>query len=192
MNNLEIEIQVIAEKIEPLIEFLKNNGTFVSENRQLDDYFVPAHRDFLKERPLREWLRLRNSEGAFSINYKNWHYDENSKSLHYCDEFESLIQDLETMRKVLGALDFKPVATVDKTRKIWTYNDYEIAIDSVIGLGDSVEIEYKGSGTADQEKVVEEMINFLKKLGCGQLKISNDGYPFRLLFPEEAKFEIID
>lgn len=190
MNNLEIEIQVIAENTKPLTEFLEKSGEFISQNHQIDDYFVPAHRDFLKERPLREWLRLRNSDGVFSINYKNWHYDQNKKSLHFCDEYESPIEDIVALRKIFDALNFKQIVTVGKERQIWIYKDYEIAIDAVRGLKETIEIEYKGERT-DKEKIVKEMIAFLKDIGCGALKIGNDGYPFQLLFPDESSFDTI-
>jgi len=147
MNNLEIEIQVRPEKIEPLLVFLKQEGKFLSENHQIDDYFVPPHRDFLKERPLREWLRLRDADGAYSINYKNWHYDSAGKSLHWADEFESPVQSIEVMKNIFTALNFKQVVTVRKKRQIWIYKDYEIAIDAVLGLKETIEIEYKGYET---------------------------------------------
>lgn len=191
MNNLEIEIQVRPERIEPLTEFLKQNGEFVSEHHQIDDYFVPPHRDFLKERPLREWLRLRDADGAYSINYKNWHYDENGKSLHWADEFESPIENIEVFRKIFNALNFRHIVTVDKKRQIWMYKDCEVAIDNIRGLGDYVEVEYKGASSEAKEKIVADMIAFLRNAGCGTLKVGNDGYPFQLLFPNEASFEII-
>jgi len=189
-NNIEIEIQVNVENPKPLIEFLKANGNFQSEKHQLDEYFSPAHRDFLATRPVAEWLRLRDADGKYSINYKNWHFDENGKS-HYCDEFETKIEGIEQARKILSVLNFKPIVAVDKLRKIWTFGDYEIAIDSVKNLGDFVEIEYIGKDEkADPKKITEEMINFLKKIGCGKIKRNYVGYPFLLLFPKEAKYEV--
>ncbi len=68
-DNIEIEIQVNVEKIKPLIHFLKTNGNFDAEKHQIDEYFSPAHRDFLGVRPVREWLRLRDADEKYSINY---------------------------------------------------------------------------------------------------------------------------
>ena len=136
-QNIEIEIQVKVENSKPLIEFLEKNGNFQSEKRQVDEYFSPAHRDFLATRPVAEWLRLRDAEGKRSLNYKNWHFDKNGKS-HYCDEFETKIENIEPAKKILSALNFKPIVVVDKLRKIWTYKDFEIAVDSVKSLGDFV------------------------------------------------------
>jgi len=189
MNNAEIEIQVNIEDNKPLIEFLEKNADFQSESHQIDQYFSPAHRNFLEPRPMHEWLRLRDSNGNYSINYKNWHFDDTGKSYHG-DEYESKIEDLEQVENILEALNFKLCVTVDKLRKIWIYNDYEVAVDSVRGLGDFVEIEYKGKDkNADPKKVTGEMINFLKGIGVGKIKRNYVGYPFQLLFPEEVKYE---
>ncbi|XOB40390.1 MAG: class IV adenylate cyclase [Candidatus Nealsonbacteria bacterium] len=189
MNDIEIEIQVNIENNKKLIDFLEKNARFKSEIHQTDDYFSPAHGNFLDVRPVRQWLRLRDSDGSYSINYKNWHFDEKGKS-HYCDEFETKIEDLNQVKRILTALNFKPIARVDKSRKIWIYKDYEVSIDQVKELGDFVEIEYIGKDEkADPKKITEQMINFLKEIGCGKIKRNYVGYPFQLLFPKEVKYE---
>lgn len=189
-SNIEIEIQVNIENPKLLIEFLKKNGDFQSEKHQVDEYFSPAHRDFLAVRPVKEWLRLRDADGKYSINYKNWHFDKNGKS-HYCDEFETKIEGIEQVRKILAALNFKSVVVVDKLRKIWTHKEYEVAIDSVRSLGDFVEIEYIGKDEkVDPKKITEGMIDFLKKIGCEKITRNYVGYPFLMLFPKEVKYEI--
>jgi len=82
------------------------------------------------------------------------------------------------------------IQRVDKLRKIWIYKDYEVAVDSVRGLGDFVEIEYKGENkNADPKKVTEEMIGFLKEVEVGKIMRNYVGYPFQLLFPKEVKYE---
>jgi adenylate cyclase class 2 len=188
-NNIEIEIQVNIENSKPLTEFLEKNAVFQKENHQIDEYFSPFHRDFIAIRPVEEWLRLRESGDKYSINYKNWHYDEEGKG-HYCDEYETKIEDINQLRKILEVLNFKTLVRVDKVRKTWTYKDYEIAIDSVKELGDFVEIEYIGKDNqADPKKVTDEMVEFLKTIDCGKIKRNYVGYPFQLLFPDEVKLE---
>jgi len=189
-NNIEIEIQVNVDNPGKLIEFLANNGEFKSEKRQLDEYFSPAHRDFLSVRPAEEWLRLRDADGKCSMNYKNWHSNADGKS-NYCDEYETKIESIDQARKIFTALNFKSLVIVDKIRKTWDYNDYEIAVDSVQGLGEFIEIEYIGTdNNADPKKITNEMVNFLKSLDCGKISRNYMGYPFLLLFPDEAKYEV--
>lgn len=189
MENIEIEIQVNIENSKSLIGFLEKNGKFVSESHQIDEYFSPFHKNFIGVRPVKEWFRLRNSGGKYSINYKNWYFDENGRTNH-CDEYETKIEDITKLRKILSALDFKSLIAVDKIRKTWTYKDYEVALDSVKGLGDFVEIEYIGKDAdIEPKKITQEMIRFLKNFDCGQIKRNYVGYPFQLMFPEEVKFE---
>ena len=189
MENIEIEIQVKIENSKPLSEFLAKNAEFQGEKHQIDEYFSPAHRNFLEKRPIAEWLRLRNADGNFSINYKNWHLDKDKKS-NYCDEYETKIESLDKVKKIFNVLDFNPIVTVDKIRKIYAYRDYEISMDLVKKLGDFVEIEYKGNDEKpDPGKITQEMINFLKKLELGKIEKNYVGYPFMLLFKDEVEFE---
>ena len=188
MENIEIEIQVKIEDSQPLVEFLSKNGKFKYENHQIDEYFSPVHRDFTAVRPVKEWLRLRNSGGKYLMTYKNWYYDGNGKSTH-ADEYEFSIDKIDQMDKILKVLDFKNVTTVNKVRKAWDYKDWEISMDSIEGLGDFVEIEYKGNGNVDPKETTSEMTKFLKDVGCGKVQRNYVGYPFQLMFPKEVKFE---
>jgi adenylate cyclase, class 2 len=185
----EIEIQVQIEKSKDLKSFLKKNAKFIGEEHQVDKYFSPKHRDFLKVRPIVEWLRLRESSGKLSINYKNWHVDKSGRT-HFCDEYETLIGSIDQLEKIFAPLDIKQITVVDKLRKIYLYKDYEISLDSIKGLGDFVEIEYKGkSAKVGPSKITKEMVKFLKDLNCGKISRNYVGYPFQLLFPNEVKVE---
>jgi len=187
-KNQEIEIQVRVENSQPLKELLENKAQFLSEKRQTDEYFVPAHRDFLAVKPIEEWLRLREEKGVYSITYKKWYTSDDGRSWH-CDEYETKIEDIEQMKEIFKVINIKPIITVDKTRKNYIFQNYKISFDSVKNLGDFVEVEYIGEEEVDGKKIAYEMIDFLKKLGCGKLERNNGGYPFMLLFPEETKFE---
>ena len=190
-NNIEIEIQTQVERTGKLLEFLNKEGKFIKEARQIDEYYTPANRDFTAVRPVREWIRLRDSGGKCSINYKDWKYGDNGQSNH-CDEYETPVEKIDQLKNIFSALNFKSLAVVDKLRKIWTYQDYEIALDAVKGLGDFVEIEYIGTDkNADPKKVTDGMVKFLKDLGCGQIRRNYVGYPFQLLFPSEIKVDLL-
>ncbi|MBU1132104.1 class IV adenylate cyclase [Patescibacteria group bacterium] len=190
-NNIEIEIQVNIENPDALLLFLKDNAVFRGEKRQIDEYFTPPHRDFIEARPAKEWLRLRDADGNCSINYKNWYFDEAGKS-DYCDEYETVVESSEQMRKIFSALNFKSLVVVEKVRKTWTYNDFAITMDSVKNLGDFAEIEYIGKDDkVDPIKTTDEMVELLKKIGCGKIKRNYVGYPFLLLFPQEVKYDIL-
>ncbi|NTW45718.1 MAG: class IV adenylate cyclase [Candidatus Moranbacteria bacterium] len=178
----EIEIKVRVENAAPLTELLEREGEFWYESRQMDEYFVPVFRDFLAERPIREWLRIRTEDGKASINYKDWQYGPDGTSDH-CEEHESGISDADALRNILTALDIRPVVTVDKVRRAYAYRDYEVALDTVEGLGAFVEIEYKGADaeSVDTKSVADGMLAFLDEIGVGTVSRDISGYPFLLL-----------
>ena len=177
---MEIEIKVKIENVEPLLKLLKSEAEFKYEDRQIDEYYNPPHKNFLLVTPIEEWLRVRNSNGKYSINHKKWHYNADGKSNH-CDEIETLVGDFDVIKKLLGALDFTHLITVDKNRTTWIYKDYEISIDTVDTLGDFVEIEYIGNDKSDPKKITEGMMDFLNNLNCGKVERDFKGYPYWLL-----------
>ncbi|MFH2063277.1 MAG: class IV adenylate cyclase [bacterium] len=187
MTNREIEIKIRAKDSEPLLRFLEENGSLKSEKHQRDEYFTPANRNFVKEEPVKEWLRLREEEGRCSLDYKNWHYADDGRAYH-CDEYEVGLDNPVGLKNILRALDFESLIVVDKERRTFMFKDYEIALDCVEGLGDYVEVEYKGDeNVSDTKKVAEEMREFVEKTGCQILEQDFVGYPYLLL---EKKFGI--
>lgn len=188
MKNVEIEIQVKIENPNPLLDLMEKEGQFISEEKEIDEYFTPAHKDYREARPLIEWLRLRNDDGKYTTCYKNWHKDKNNKT-HHCDEIEVEIKDFDEMRKLYLALGCKPIVKVNKIRKKYLWGNYEIALDEVEGLGSSAEIEYKGQTDKKPAEITDEMIRFLKNLKVGKILRSFQGYAFILMFPDEAIFE---
>lgn len=191
MKNIEVEIQVNVENIKPLQEFLKKKAKFVSEKRETDQYYTPMHRNFISKLPISEWLRLRDTEGKYSINYKHWQRDDEGKTNH-CHEYETKIDNIEQMKKILEVMDFKPVVEVDKIRRKYHFQDYEITIDNVVGLDEAVEMEFKGESEKTPAKITEEMIKFLRDLGVGKMKRSYQGYAFLCLYPDLAEYETIE
>lgn len=186
MQDKEIEVQVRIQNSKTLRNFLEKEAIFISENRQVDEYFTPAHKNFIEVKPIEEWFRIRDEKGKFTINYKKWIY-ENGIGI-YADEYETEIADKETGRKIFIALDLRSLIVVDKTRRKYMYKDYEIAFDNVVGLGDFVEIEYKGKEKVDPKEETGKMVNFLKDQDCGKIELNNGGYPMLLLFPQDAHY----
>ncbi|MBI5906637.1 class IV adenylate cyclase [Candidatus Saccharibacteria bacterium] len=180
-SDIEIEIQVAVEHIKPLLNFLEAKAKFTGEKHQVDEYFSLTSPSFLDVRPVIEWLRLRNEGGKASVNYKHWHHDGPGNAA-YCDEYESGVDDPRAIRQIFASLNFKQIVVVDKLRRTWHYQDYEIAVDRVKNLGDFVEIEHKGKSTSeDARRIADEMKQFLHDLGCGKTTENTGGYAFQLL-----------
>lgn len=180
-SDIEIEIQVSVEHIQPLLNMLKDKAQFVGEKHQRDEYFSLEKPSFLDVRPVVQWLRLRDEGGKSSINYKHWQHDGPGNA-PYCHEYESSVDDSSSVAKIFAALGYQTIVVVDKQRRIWHYNDYEISVDSVANLGDFVEIEYKAQASkSDARRIIGGMKAFLSDLGCGTLRENSGGYAFALL-----------
>ncbi len=147
--------------------------------RQVDAYYNAPHRDFLAPKAISEWLRIRTEERGSSINFKLWHPIDALIKTH-ADEYESKIEDVEAIRRLLEALNFTPLVTVDKTREEWTLPEVEIVFDHVVGAGDFVEFEFTG----DAENVADATARLEKFIASLNAKLGepiNRGYPHILL-----------
>jgi adenylate cyclase class 2 len=131
-----------------------------------------------------EWLRVREEDGKASINYKLWQPRQAEKST-YCNEYESKITSPSDVKAILAALDFKQLIVVDKTRKSFQFEDSEISVDVIEGLGSFIEAEFNGAGE-DKEAVARNLVDQLQRLGAKTGEQDYRGYPYRLL--EKAGF----
>lgn len=131
--------------------------------RQVDAYFDAPHRDFGETD---EALRLRReSDGAGEtsvLTYKGPLVEAESKTR---EEHETAVADGDEARAIAEALGFTVAATVAKDREIYALDGYTVALDTVDGLGEFVEVETAvsadgpadGEGAADREGAV--MVN---------------------------------
>lgn len=189
MANQDIEIEVKFPLLNPdtVRSFLDENADKKSEQvRQKDVYYTPIHRHFLKYQYPFEWLRLRTSDNGLFITYKHFH-PENSHITDYCDEFETKVESIETMEKIFAAIDIKEVATIDKSRSTWVFEEVEIVIDEVKELGVFMELECKGH-FSDAKAGKAHLYAVLEKLGAEVGEEDLRGYPFKLLTKKGYKF----
>lgn len=110
---------------------------------QSDTYFAHPARDFAQTD---EAFRLRRVGDENTLTWKGPLLDSQTKTR---EEIEVPVAPgggaAEQMTALLRALGFRPVRTVEKTRHpfylSWEGRDFELALDSVSGLGDFLEIE---------------------------------------------------
>lgn len=173
-NQKEIEIKFPLLNSAQVINTLEKIADFKDEAHQIDEYFNAPHRDFTDKPRVCEWLRLRTSNGKYSINYKDY-----SPEI-FCHEYESEISSKEDFNSLLKALNFEPLITVNKTRKIFDFTDVEISIDEVVDLGSYIEIEYKGS-SENIDDIRIHLFDVLHKLNAEVGTQDKRGYPYELL-----------
>ena len=173
-QKIEVEIKLPLLNEKEVLQKLKNIARFKYEARQIDEYFNAPHRDFTIQPRIYEWLRLRNNDGKYSFNYKNYSYEI------YCDEYETEISSEEHLRLILQAMNFKSLVIVDKYRKAYELEDVEISIDFVKELGEYIEIEYKGS-KQDIKSIRKYLFDILDRIGAKTGALDKRGYPYELL-----------
>lgn len=181
-NDIEVEIKIPLERKMFLSVRRKVRGMakFIKTTTQSDEYFTPAHRNFVKPKYPFEWFSIRSRGDKTTLNYKHFH-PENVKSHTHCDEFQTEVGDLKQLEKIFSALDLKSLVVVEKEREVYKYRDeFEIALDKVGGLGYFVEIEaVKDFGGIDKTR--KKISEFAKVLGIDNIKPDERGYPYLLM-----------
>ncbi len=172
----EIELKFNLLNKDEVVSFLEASAIFVKESRELDIYYNIPNRNFLEKDPVNERLRLRKSDKWCAITYKNWHEDE-----PVCDEYEEQVQDIENMEKIFDAINITEIVRVDKTRKVWEYKWYTICVDSVVGLGDFIELESVQEWDYDLAQVKEDLYSLKDELKIQTNWINKTWYPYDLM-----------
>jgi predicted adenylyl cyclase CyaB len=176
MQNIESEIRYKVDESfwKPFFEKCRKNGEFVRHEKQHDEYWRPAHENWPENDFIPEWLSIRERGEKAFVNYKDWRSDLSR------DEFETVVDNAESMRRIFAAIDMDNFITVDKERDIFMMGDFEVAMDFCEGLGHFIEVEVKG-----RYESVEEAEAALRKFvaGAGLDKFEEDhkGYPWLLL-----------
>lgn len=179
MKYIEVEKKFTIAEPDVLKAALTELGcTPEPKTRQIDAYFNAPHRDFLAPEVVTEWVRIRTGDTSSSINYKLWHL--NDPAAVHADEYETEVSDAVAARKMLEALNFTPLVTVDKTREAWRLPDVEIVFDNVADAGDFVEFEFKGTA-ADPTEATEKLDALIASFGAELGEQVKKGYPHILL-----------
>ena len=181
--NDEVEIKIEIDNFDEIKAKVVSRGKLIKSIKQVDDYFIPCHRDFFAQKPHPiEWLRIRTNPDKVIFEYDKSINKKANGEQECAEEYETEISNVGEFRKILNFLDFKKVVAVDKQREYWDCGDLEITLDKIEGLGSFIEVEAKGD-FEDTAKAKEACLKFLDDLGienAGSIQI-NKGYPVLLL-----------
>ena len=172
--NVEVEIKIKIDNLDEIKNKVSGMGKLIKSIRQIDDYYIPYHRDFFAQKPQPfEWLRIRTNPDKTVFEYDKSINMKADGEQEYAEEYETEIGNQEEFRKILGFLDFKKVITVDKQREYWMCGNIEVALDKIKGLGD-----FKSN-----EEAKQACLDFLRKLGIGEVEKRHikKGYPVLIL-----------
>lgn len=180
--NIEVEIKIQVVNLQKIRKQVAELGKLVKSIKQIDDYYVPSHRDFFAKKHPVEWLRIRTNPNKAIFEYDLSINKRADGRQDYAEEYETEVSSPEELKKILNFLNFKKVITVEKQREYWNCGNLEIALDDIKGLGSFIEVEAKGDFKNTKEAEAE-CINFLEKLGIENVdkKRINKGYPVLVL-----------
>jgi adenylate cyclase class 2 len=187
--NIEVEIKIKIDNFEEIKKKVSNIGKLIKETRQIDEYYVPFHKNFFEIDPTIEFLRIRTNQDKTVFEYTRCINMKNDGKYDYAEEYETEIKNVDEFRKTLEFLDFKKIVVVDKKREYWMCGNIEVALDKVEGLGEYIEAEAKGD-FKDSGEARNACIKFLKDLGIEDVeeRSINLGYPQILLKNDKEKY----
>ena len=175
MIEVEIKAKILdgaaLEKTIATLGFVKK-ATLKEE----DIYYNGSDRDFRKTD---EALRIRSCRGIEenteknALTYKGPKLGNESQTRQ---ELEISFCDSQTMGLILSALGYSPILEVKKQRKVYAMGDITACIDCVDSLGDYLELEKLVADQKDYPKAVDQLYEWLSKLGISKTSLTQSSY----------------
>lgn len=178
----EVEVKAQLKDKEGVMNKLKELGCVFSEPVEQHDtiYVDQNYGPFAEFQPGKNLLRVRETKGKAFLTLKN------PQSVQMDSiERETEISDPQEAKEMLLLMGYHEAAQVHKTRMKSHYQDWEICLDEVQGLGSFIEVE-KITENVDAAPVLKELFDFLKSLGVDEGDRIHDGYD-TLIYLKEHK-----
>ena len=161
MYEVEVKVPADLETVRKRLERLE--ATRLGAVVQADTYYNAPHRDFAETD---EALRIRSERPADGpeetrVTYKGPLVDDETKTR---EEFETGIDDDETVDAILTSLGFEATATVRKDRERFSLDGYTVTLDSVADVGEYVEVETEVDDESDLAEARDTAYDVLKRL----------------------------
>lgn len=165
-----MEIEILVNVLEPSIQKVLDEIHALAHLKEVvaveDIYYYDPLRETLKPDNtyhIGECFRLRNKEGHYYITYKVDRFDENGVWL-YSDEEETDIGSIDTLVSIVNHLGFKELVRVTMKKYIFETKEHYIVLETVVGLGNFLEVESKKKDCSDvlreREKIKELIAQF--------------------------------
>lgn len=172
----EIEVMVTFDNKKEDVLNVLSQFEYVGEKEIIDTYFIdPLRKNLEPESDLRlnETFRIRKYNDTCYLTYKKQHFK--GKQWVYSDEYETKVEDYETIKKIVFLLGLEELITVHNKRTIFKTKDYEIVFEDVKNLGYFIEVEKLGSDDKDELEIKEELRSFIRSLKLNNVRELNIG-----------------
>lgn len=150
------EIEILYALQEPIAAAKRKFGKADWRTTRVKDTYFES-KDHARLSPgtdhrLTSSFRLREKDNSCKLTYKDDRFDTQGTWL-YSDEHEVGVSDAGVMKAIAKALRFRELITIDNKKHLCDIDGYEIALEEVKGLGNFIEIEYKGKKEIPKKQV---------------------------------------
>ncbi len=165
--SLEVEVKAYAYDLEEIEKRLVSKGAISFDDVEQEDiYFNSPFHDFkVTDEALRMREEQREGEEKSSfLTYKGPKIDGKSKTRV---EITVAVDAIVPLKELLESLGFEEFGRVKKRRRRYEFDDLEVCLDDVEGLGRFVEVEslkkisLKGNELASERDRIKEQLNDL-------------------------------
>lgn len=179
-KGLEIEVKVKLDNLHKTKALLSKMGVAWGKTKVLIDHYFR----------LKEKVREDQGPGSYVLRVRK--NKENFLTMKLLterrgvwEEYETKIEDPETLEKILQKAGFATVCLFHKKRTSGKLGKFSLELDQIEELGDYLEVEIIGK---DGEKMQEEIKDFFKKLDLPEENIERRGYPEIVMESQGIKF----
>jgi|JI8StandDraft_1071087.scaffolds.fasta_scaffold45741_2 adenylate cyclase class 2 len=181
----EVEIKAKIDSVLRLKELLESQGcTFSEPVTHTDTVYVEKIGTFEDFMSNSYFPRIREtSTGKIIFTFKK---DRDPAKTDRLDkiEYEVEVSSKEMFEKILAEFGLHPAVTTTKTRVKAKFDEYEICLDEVVGLGSFIEIEKDAGDDLGYDEIHEELATILEKWGIDRSRFVNQGYDILTLLAQ--------
>lgn len=187
-KEIEVKMQLDDALQKTFDAWLEKEASFIQEYQQTDHYLDHVKNSFLFDsghgyKDYSTLLRIRfTDQGEVFVCTKVRQFNHDTLRIVDCDEHEIRVDDGETAETLFRSLGYEVRWVIQKTRKIYRYHDFEIALDKVDGLGLFIEIELKNHDNRTHRGLAR-IFDLLKQMGIAKFKKLRRGYLTMYLNP---------
>ena len=173
------ESYVIEDNFKNLMKKIKEEDfKFVDENVEEDTYYTDPEEEFIRNKTC---LRTRKTnEEKLELTYK----PASTQRTEIYGKKESNVsidvKDYKDIQFIINQLGYVEYVSFKKHRKTYTKTIdgivHNIMLDTIDGVGQYVELEILVHTAEEQEKSRKELDEFIKRMGCENLKVRNIPY----------------
>ena len=172
----EIEVEVAFDNSKEEVMEILSKYEYIGEKDICDTYYYDPLRNNLQpeyDLRLNETFRVRKTKDKCFLTYKKQHFE--GKLWIYSDEYETKVENANTIEKIIEMLGLEPLIKVHNIRRVYKYGNLEIELEDVKNLGIFIEVEKLSTTETEEMTIKEEIRNFIRSLNLKNVRELNIG-----------------